>query len=554
MQCEGITRAGERCRNKALDDEIFCEVHLRVNRTYNLALLVPFLTTLLLCYFFLFGLFFETLHYGIFDLHYLKYAGLSDFFISMLRNGGVLTIVVLKAWIFYTAILAVIFGLWLIVKVVMVTSHKHLKPVRRMKIMGLSLGIFILNVLHMFVVLLPKRNRKNPSQILIGREHLALSLHRHRRALGEGSGPDPADIARDIYRRFLAVCTFNNHRFFVTILVLVVASTGSILYAGYDARKMRECIIMVADRKILPAAADPSATLYPALNMSNLCQSDLADLPDDVDVSSKFRRSLTSFFRFPVVNLKQGEAAAPVLYLGSTARFELFFNGSTRLPFAVPVQNLGPLFDQGNDEEDSRFAAIEGKIDSIEKLARENNETIATLGKSMQQREETDTANLKLKLEALERSAAKSEAALDNLEEGLGRVSYALNEVELDHTKRIVATIPDYCWDLSPHMVVTFKTGSTRVTGADTQDLIRQLATRYAGGGSRFIVISGHSDPSGSSFDNYRLSRQRAAAVTNLMLEAGLEKTALYMIGRGEDNSSSLPQRRVEIRDCTKPD
>ncbi len=551
MQCEGITRAGVRCRNKALDDEIFCEIHMRVNRTYNLALLVPFLTTLVLCYFFIFGLFFETLHYGVFDLQYQQFAGLDDFFISAFRNGGVLTVIILKAWVLYTIILAVIFGIWLLIKVTLTTSHKHLKPVRRLKIIGLSLGIFILNVLHMFVFLLPKRNRKNPSQILVGREHLALSLHRHKKALHPAVGPEATDIARNIYRRFLAVCTFNNHRFFVTILLLVLASTGSILYAAHQARDLRECIIMVADKKIVPAATE-TETLYPALNMSNLCHSDLADLPEEVAVSEKFQRSLTSFFSFPVVQLNQKDGAEPVLYLGSTSRFELFFNGSTRLPFAVPVENLGPLYGGETPEEDTRLASLEDKIGTIEKIARENSDNITTLAKTTQQREQADTANLKLKLDSLERSAATSAAALDNLEEGLGRISYALNEVELDHTKRIVATIPDYCWDQSPHMVVTFKVGSTAVSGEETKSLIRKLAGRYLDGGSHFIVISGHSDPSGSSFDNYRLSRQRAAAVTDLLTEAGLNKAALYMIGRGEDNSSSLPRRRVEIRDCSR--
>jgi outer membrane protein OmpA-like peptidoglycan-associated protein len=533
-----------------LDDEIFCEIHLRVNRTYNLALLVPFLTTLLLCYFFVFGLFFETLHYGIFDLHYLKYAGLDDFFISMFRNGGMLTVIVLKVWIIYTVILAVIFGIWLLVKVTLTTSHKHLKPIRRLKVIGLSLGIFVLNVLHMFIFLLPRRNRRDPSKILIGREHLALSLHHHKKALHVSDGPDPAEIAQNIYRRFLTVCTFGNHRFFVTILLLALTSTGSILYAGHDARELRKCIIMVADKKIVPAQ-QASPTLYPGLNMSNLCHSDLADPPEDVEVSKKFQKSLTGFFTFPVVQLSQSDNAEPVLYLGSTSRFELFFNGSTRLPFAVPVENLGPLYGGESREEDTRVASLEDKIGTIEKLARANNENLAALAKSTRHREQADTASLKLKLDALERSAATSAAALDNLEEGLGRISYALNEVELDHTKRIVATIPDHCWEQSPHLVVTFSIGSTAISGEETKTLIRRLAGRYLDGGSHFIVVSGHSDPSGSSFDNYRLSRQRAAAVTRLMTDAGLNKTALYMIGRGEDSSSSLPRRRVEIRDCT---
>ena len=553
MQCEGITRDGHRCRNKALDDEIFCEIHTRVNRTYNLALLVPFLTTLLLCYFFVFGLFFETLVYGVFDLNYLKYAGLTDLFISMFRTGGMLTVLVLKIWVIYAVIVGVIFGLWLIVSVIRKTSHKHLKPMRRLKIVGLSLGIFILNILHRFVILMPKRNRRNPSQILVGREHLALSLQRHRRALTPDGEPDPSKAASDIYRRFLAVSTFNNHRFFVSILLLVVVSSGSILYAGHDARKMRECIIQVADKKIVPAAEAAAPSLYPGLNISSLCQSSLSDPPEDVDVTEKFRRSLISFFTFPVVLLARGEETDPVLYLGTTARFELFFNGQTRLPFSVPVENLAALFGDGNAEDSERVKSLETRLDGIEKLAQSNSKAIDSLGKSVQRREARNTANLQRKLNELEQSAAESGTALAVLQQGLDRIGDVLNAVELEHTERIVGTIPDSCWQTSPHMVVTFSVGSTRVTGTETKELIRRLATNYSESESRFIVISGHSDPSGSTFDNYRLSRARAKEVHTLMRSAGLDSSALYMIGRGEDHSSSnLPRRRVEIRDCTR--
>ena len=565
MQCEGITRAGHRCRNSALDDEIFCEVHMRVNRTYNLALLVPFLTTLLLCYFFVFGLFFETLHYGVFDLNYLKYAGLTDLFISMFRTGGMLTVLVLKAWVIYAVVVGVIFGIWLIVSVIRKTSHKHLKPVRRLKIVGLSLGIFILNVLHHFVILVPKRNRRHPSQILVGREHLALSLQRHKKALTPKDGPDPFQAATDIYRRFLAVSTFNNHRFFVTILMLVVASSGSILYAGHEAQKMRKCIIQVADKKIVPAAETAAPSLYPGLNISGLCQSSLSDLPEEVDVSDKFRRSLTSFFTFPVVLLARGDETDPLLYLGATDRFELFFNGKTRLPFSVPNENLAALYGNGDAASSGRLKNLETRLEDgikkmetrlsgLEEMAQRNSKAIGTLEKSTEKREAANTANLERKLNELEQSAEESGFILAGLQQGLDRIGDVLTAAEMDHTKRIVGTIPDSCWQTSPHMVVTFNVGSTQVTGAETKELIRRLAADYTVKESRFIVISGHSDPSGSTFDNYRLSRARAEEVHALMRDAGLDSSALYMIGRGEDHSSSLPRRRVEIRDCSRTD
>ena len=567
MQCEGITRAGNRCRNKALDDEIFCEIHLRVNRTYNLALLIPFATLLLLAYFFLFGLYFDTLHYGIFDLQYLKYAGLSDFFIGMLRNGGMLTAVVLKAWAFYTAIVAILFGVWLLARIIHVTSGKHLKPLTRLRMIGLSLGIFTLNLLHMFIFMIPERNRKYPAQILIGREHLALSLDRHRKSLKDKSAPDPAEIAATLYRRFLAVSTFRNHRFAVTILLIGAASTVSIFYAGYDARKMRECVILLAEGRIAPAAGIDRDALYPALNLSGLCRSGSGVPGTDISVTEKYRHTLINFFTFPVVLLRQGEAAKPVLYLGSTARFELFFNGKTRLPFAVPTDHLGPLYDPPRTADESRLVGMESGISALAKLVertrhsvaeslhlgRKNSKQLETLASATEARAVPDLDAVNRKLAQLERTATDAEAAIDGLQEGMGRISHALSEIEHHNSARIAASVPEECWEIEPHLVVTFNVGSTRVSGAETQALIRRLAEHFKDRERHFIVISGHSDPSGSTFENYRLSRQRAHEVTDLMLEAGLAKEALFVIGRGEDNSPDLPQRRVEIRDCSAP-
>lgn len=568
MQCEGITRAGRRCRNKALPDEIFCEIHLRVNRTYNLALLIPLATLLLLSYFFLFGIYFDTLHYGIFDLQYLKYAGLSDFFIGMLRNGGMLTAVVLKSWAVYTFVVAVVMGVWLLARVIHVTSGKHLKPVIRLRMIGLSIGIFTLNLLHMFIFMIPERNRKYPARILIGREHLAVSLDRHRKTLADSSAPDPGEIAATLYRRFLAVSTFRNHRFAVTILLLAATSTISVFYAGYDARKMRQCVIMLAEGRLVPAAAAvKSDTLYPALNLSRLCRGG-SDMPEtDVSIISKFRHTLLNFFTFPVVLLKQGEEAKPVLYLGATSRFELFFNGATRLPFAVPTEHLGPIYDPPTPGDAPAVAALGTRIDHIESLAlesqrslaeslslsRENSARLDALASAAAARPEPDLSAVNRKLAQLERTASEAEAAIDGLQEGVNRISHALSELEHHNTARIAASVPEGCWDIEPHLVVTFNVGSTRVSGAETQTLIRRLAEHFKDRERHFIVISGHSDPSGSTFENYRLSRQRAHEVTDLMLEAGLAKEALFVVGRGEDHSTHLPQRRVEIRDCSEP-
>lgn len=528
---------------------------MRVNRTYNLALLVPFLTTLLLCYFFLFGLFFQTLVYGVFDLNYLKYAGLPDFFISMFRIGGMLIVVVLKIWIAYAVLIALVFGIWLLVRMILITSHKHLKFKTRMKIIGLSLGIFALNFLHMFVVLLPKRNRSHPSQLLVGREHLVRRLLHHKRNFTPMSGPDPRQMASRFYQRFVAVATFNNHRFFVTLLLLALTSAGSVIYAGHDARDMRTCLTKAAGKGEVPPLAN-AASLYPGLNISSLCQDGLDNQPDDVSIAGKFSESMSGFFNFPVVLLKKGSAVTPVLYLGATSRFGLFFNGKTRLPFAVPTDNLGPLFNQPAMSgtglaDDGGFAEITDKLALIEAVAKEHGQSIRRLEEMQAKGKAVDLAPLARKLALLEARADASSAEFKSLESGLGRIAQSLKEVERDHTSRIVSTVPAYCWATKPDLVVGFGSGEIRVYDAAIADKIRRLAYEYGEAGSRFIVISGHSDPSGASFDNYLLSRKRAEGVEALMLRAGLERSALYMVAKGENGNSNGPRRRVEIRDCS---
>ncbi|PHQ68635.1 MAG: hypothetical protein COB93_10205 [Sneathiella sp.] len=549
MQCEGITRSGKRCRNKALDDEIFCEIHMRVNRTYSLALLVPFLTTVLLVYFFFFGIYFDTLIFGIFDLNYFNYAGISDFFISMFRSGGLLTVVVLKLWFLYAVIVAIIFCIWLLVWMIILTSRQHLKIGYRLKIVGLSVGVFILNFLHMFVILFPKRSRKHPSSLLIGREHLVRSIIKHKKASDSKTPGHPLLTSGQFYQRYFMVVTFNNHRFFMTILLMAMTSFAAVLYAGHEAKKMRNCIIEVANGKISTSAS--TSTLYPGLNISSMCRNGLAELPEDLNIADKFSDSLRNFFTFPVVILNTKPTATPVLYLGSTGRFEMFFNGSTRLPFAVPNQDLGPLINGSTAAAGPDIANLDEKITLLAQTVQQTNDKLVSLTKSTTARGAIDTSSLTRKLEDLEKSTERSGGDLQILQQGLERVADELQAVEHDHTKRIVATIPAYCWEIDPHLVIEFNIGSTQVTETSTIDLIKKLAYEYSEAESQFIVVSGYSDPSGSSFDNYRLSRRRAEAVMALMSEAGINQSAAYMIGRGEDNSKSLPRRRVEIRDCT---
>jgi len=547
MQCEGITRAGRRCRNKALDDEIFCEIHLRVNRTYNLALLVPFLTLLLLCYFFIFGLLFDTLVYGVFELNYLKYAGLSDFFVSMFRTGGMLTVVVIKIWVAFSVLLALLFSIILVIHMIIQTSHRHLRAGHRLKIVTLSLGIFVLNFLHMFVFILPERNRKDPSHILIGREHMARSLKHQKQIAAQAFDEKPRAAALTYYQLFLSFCSFKNHRFSATLILMVLISTLSIYHAGEKAKETRNCVIDAVNNNTITTVT--SSALYPGLNIANLCKASDEKPLEDVNLFLSYARTIGEFFTFPVVFFDVLSKGKPIIFIGSTERFELFFNGETRMPFAVPVQSLPALFPPAPEisfTKNPEFTVLKNTVQN-------NSQRVASLAKKIAKRPVLSSSVLKHKIARIEECANRSRSKLHRLKLGLDKVSYELFQMEKNSNNRIAASIPKGCWNREPHLILSFDVGAEKISSVFTINKIKNLAADLTKSERQVVVISGFSDPTGPQRDNDSLSRRRANEVKSLMLRAGLKEKTIYSVGHGENFSEILPRRRVEIRNCMPP-
>jgi outer membrane protein OmpA-like peptidoglycan-associated protein len=547
MQCEGITRAGRRCRNRALDDEIFCEIHLRVNRTYNLALLVPFLTILLIGYFFVYGMYFDTLIYGVFELNYLKYAGITDFFISLFRTGGMLTVVVLKLWFVYTLLMGLVFTVALLGHMIFHTSRKHLQIGRRLKIIGLSLGIFILNFLHMFIFILPKRDRGKPSHLLIGREHLARTLLYQKIAAAKSLPGEPVRTASNYYQKFLNFSSFRNHRFSATLSLLVLISALSLYHAGQEARETRSCIIAAAEKKSPPHAA--AVTLFPGLNIASLCQKDIGQTYDDNGMFTDFIYSLANFFTFPVVVFDIPANDKPVVFLGSTERYELFFNGETRLPFALPKQTFSNLYQSLYEPEGVKHS----NSSELEKSIEKNTALLKKLTTKISHSTTYSDEGLKQRLERIEIRTNRSFRKLQDLERGLDSVIHDLFSIEKSNSLKRAANLPEGCWAVKPSLVLPFESGSVKITSLKKIKEIQELALEFTRNDRRYIVISGFTDLNGTQHDNYRLSHRRAFEVKEMMLRIGVDETTIFSFGHGENNSGDYPLRRVEIRDCTPP-
>lgn len=103
--------------------------------------------------------------------------------------------------------------------------------------------------------------------------------------------------------------------------------------------------------------------------------------------------------------------------------------------------------------------------------------------------------------------------------------------------------------------VLIFETGSAADIAPAFAPLWEQLRAALPNYPAPEITVIGHTDRVGSLQDNDRLSLQRAQAVRDLMVQAGVEPSTITISGRGErepavatdDGVSMAQNRRVEI-------
>lgn len=112
--------------------------------------------------------------------------------------------------------------------------------------------------------------------------------------------------------------------------------------------------------------------------------------------------------------------------------------------------------------------------------------------------------------------------------------------------------------DLSEVMTkstIYFATGSARV-GAESMDLIKELALAIQQCGSVIVTIEGHTDRMGSASQNQQLSELRSSSVRELLLEAGVDQTRVRTKGFASDQphrpgntaEAYALNRRIEFR------
>lgn len=529
MQCQGRTRSGLRCRNKSISGELFCDVHMRVNHSHNLALLIPLLIGVFSAYFFFFGLLFNTVVFGVFDINYLAFAGIEDLFLNMLRFGAITTLFIFVIWTLYVALLVLVFTVILVVQMIRSTSGGGLTLVQRLKVIGLSFVVFCLNILMMLVIRFPARNRWHLTSMAKRRENFARSLFDLKAKSAPVKISKPVISARDTFKNFLTFRNLANHRFFATILLLFASSLAITYHAGSEAEYARACSLLHNQK-----AEENSFSLFPipALMLKEPCRltnglsaSKTKKEKSEESLTQTFIVSLTRFFDFTPVTLQAFDGQINLLHLSSTSRFDLFFNGQSGKSLAVPRGGLLPFYsDSDNGGIEPSVQMIERQIHHLQEKVQTSNTTLFNLNKELKR----NTA----KLDQIDRSSLKNGKTATSKEAAKN------------------GGIPMHCWRRSPDYIIPFITSSASVENAGFLDRLAKLSIRYRKNQDLSVVITGFADTTGPIGLNQHLSEQRARTISQIFEKLGIDPNRIFPVGMGENVNKTLPPRRVEIRSC----
>lgn len=527
MQCQGKTRTGLRCRNRSLDSELFCDVHMRVNHAHNLTLMVPILLCILVGYFFFFGLLFETAIFGVFGINYLKYAGIEDLFLNMLRFGGMVMLFIGLIWTAYAILISIIFVIVLTIRMFVSTGKSKLGFVDRLKIIGLSLSVFCLNLLLMLVVLFPKHNRKRTDKMLLKRENSIRSLFEIKGKTNKPKEGKPFVTANSVFQNFLYFKNAGNHRFFISILLLLIVSLGMTYHAGSKAEYARACSLMQSGHG---STEHKSLMPFPVFILEQPCLlSPTNEKVSVVSLTDKFINSIAHFFDFSPVIVQAWDGQVTLLHLATTSRFDLFFNGRDGRAMALPkgaLSLIAPEKVSANTRQTT--TQLEKQFSLLEQQMSDSNKRLFGLGSDLKQ------ANRKL-------------TELSHSQQKTTRQTTKKEQPSRLPSKK---TASQSCLRKSPIIFFEFALGSYVITDPEVLDQIVRLSAQFRRDDKNKLVISGYADPSGARDFNLSISLKRAMHVAQLLEKLGVNRHRLIPVGLGENESMRFPQRRVEIRTC----
>lgn len=518
MQCQGTTRSGARCRNNSLNGELFCDVHMRVNKSRNLTLIVPGLLTLLACYFILFSLFLSNATYAVFNIPYLQFMGLDDVFLNALKFAVVIGFAVLSLWVIYSVFLVIFFCVALIFDIIRATRGKNLSIFDILTAIVLGLYVLIANMTLRLLSIIPGTGRIKGTKVEIKQNRFSRAYLDLRNKDGDYRKGRPLLTARETLQSYLFFKNMGNHRFSVFTVLLITLTFMIYFTVQNEAARLKTCKSDTLN--VLTAGNYPSS----AYQLFSPCPTQTGD-------GNLIKQALSSIPRylFPhsLILLNAGSTAAPLLHLGSTSRFDLLFDPQAQKPVVLPKGINFP----------ARQAAIID-IDAIVQKIQTGFEKI-DMYRFWQSKKIENNAH---RLDHLDKQLNRLEKLIVNSSQ---KSALQGPPIEPKQTPQ--------CKDKAPDLIVAYDLNQSGIRNPVSLNKIREFGIKYRRQPETHFLISGYADPSGTDTHNINISNDRAQVIGQLLRQTGIPENRIKTIAIGKNTSTRFPRRRVEIRTCQIP-
>ncbi|MBO6827852.1 MAG: OmpA family protein [Sneathiella sp.] len=505
MQCQGKTQLGRQCRNRALEGELFCDIHMRVQHSANLAYVAPLLLAGAGLYFFLFALILKTVTFSSFDLNYMEYAGLEDLILQTIRVGAFISLSLILLWLMYAVLLAFVFVGILSYRLFQNTKSGKLPPKNRLRIIGLGIAVFLTNFLIRIVSLIPALQSRHGDRISTHRDNLASAIYDIKSLSDEERAARPIRTAREIFADYIYFRSFGHHRFLLSTLLLCLLSAVLLISASRHAAEYKHCAedpyFQMSDQEFTPKTG---------FLLNQGCE--------------QARHAVAGYVMdiHPIATNLSG-INARLLHLATTSRFHILYDGSLKESILVPK---GSLFTAAAED----IKNLQGNVQTIEGS-----------------------------VAALSHKVDKSLSLVTEIK-SLLRDSVALNQQQTNRLSEIANNTPaatpapphisETCLKQAPVQIVAFDLGSSKVEGIYLLKQLELLSRHLKKKPNLKIVLAGFADISGNTVFNNKLSRLRAQRVAEKLEQYGVEISRLVQVGMGENQTTDYPARRVEIRVC----
>ncbi len=516
MQCQGTTRSGARCRNNSLNGELFCDVHMRVNKSRNLTLIVPGLLTILTCYFILFSLFLSNTTYAVFNIPYLQFVGLDDVFLNALKFAGVIGFAVVSLFALYSVFLIVFFCTSLIFHIIQGTRGKNISILETLSAIVLGLYVLIANMTLRLLSVIPGTGRIKGTKVEIKENRFSRAFLELRNKDGDLRKGRPLLSAKEALQSYLFFRNMGNHRFSVFTVLLILLTLVIYFTVLSEADRLKTC------------KSDPLNVLT-ADNYPSSAYQLFSPCPVQIKDGNLIQRGLASITHYllphSMILLNTSPTPASLLHIGSTSRFDLLFDPQTAKPVVLPKGINFPA------SQAASFMDIDPILDKIQAGFEKLNQYRLWVSQRLLDHEQ--------RLDQVDQKLAK-------LEREINRSAKSANPQKPTGPSELAGE----CNQQNPDLIIAYKLNQSSIQNPFSLDQIRQFARNLRQSENLKIRILGYADPSGTDARNMELSRERAQGVARVLAQMGIANNRFEIYALGKNSSTNRPRRRVEIITC----